>query len=222
MLTSSLITTRHGFFTRSTSDNEHVRKSLGASELILAKQIHSSTALLINKPGVYEGDALVTTTQGIAVAVYTADCGPILLCDKKAGVIAAAHAGWPGARNGIIDSVISVMQKAGAKDIVAALGPCIHQRSYEVGPEFFTNFISESKDNEKFFSPSTKPGHFMFDLPGYIEMKLRAAGVNSIEVLPQDTLSHPDQFHSFRRSTIAGIKEPGRQLSAICLSPKKY
>ncbi len=222
-LRSSLLSVNHGFFTRIGDERkiDHVRNILGAKKMITAKQVHSNIALHVKDEGQYEADALVTDKPGIAVAVFTADCAPILFHDKAAGLVAATHAGWRGARYGIIESTINLMKEMGAKDIIASVGPCIHQRSYEVGAEFIVAFTGESQNNKKFFAPgrtdSSGNKYSMFDLPGYIENKLKQNGIEKLEVIDEDTLTQPDKFFSFRRGTIVGEKETGRQISGICL-----
>lgn len=240
-LTSDLIKTKHGFFTReggvSTGDFESlncgygsgddeekvdrnrkiVTERLHCSEVITAKQTHSDVALVVNGPGKYQADALVTDKFGLAIGVLTADCVPVLLYSEKSAVIAAVHAGWRGARFGIIGSTIRAMQNLGAEDIVAVIGPCIQQSSYEVGPEFLGVFGTEAPTNTQFFTPSKNEGHHMFDLPGYVEMKLYKNGVFKVKNLTEDTYSKPDVFFSYRRNSQQGIKHYGRQLSVISL-----
>ena len=197
MFTSKLIQTAHGFSNRD-EESQDILKNLGAKKLITAKQVHSNIAHFINgdEDGL-EGDALITNKPNIAVGIYTADCGPILLADEKAGIVGAVHAGWKGARYGIIENSINLMKIHGAKNIVAVLGPCIHQNSYEVSADFKNNFISESQDNEAYFVLSKNKGHLMFNLPDYIQNKLKQNGVDKVESLNQDTLSQPEVFCSF-------------------------
>lgn len=241
-LTASNIKSKHGFFTRnggfsageykglncgfgSGEDREIVQKNrdlvlekLGGQKLVTAYQIHSDVAHVVNgSEDKLEGDALVTDKPGIALGVLAADCCPILFEDRKAGIIGAAHAGWKGARFGIIGSTIRTMQNMGAQDISAAVGPCIQQGSYEVSNDFAQVFATEGAYNAEFFSQSVKEGHFMFNLPAYIEMKLKKNGIENITVLAEDTLSQPARFYSYRRGTLEGKKEYGRQISAICM-----
>lgn len=214
--TSVSLKARNGFFTRD-EDRDFILQNLGAQKLMLLKQVHSNIAHYVTDDTQLEGDATVTDVKGLALGIITADCGPILFEDSKAKVIGAAHAGWKGARYGIIESTVKLMKEKGANNISAALGPCIHQKSYEVSEEFLNNFLSESADNKKYFIPSKKNGHLMFDLPAYIRYKLKLAGINEIETIEQDTLTNPAQFCSYRRSTLAGEPSAGRQISAICL-----
>lgn len=256
MLKSNLINIPHAFSTREESSQD-ITKNLGAKKLITAKQIHSNIAHFIDdasfphmresiESNMLEGDALVTNIPNMAVGVYTADCGPILFSDEKARLVAAAHAGWKGARYGIIENTIKLMKDKGAKNITAVLGPCIHQKSYEVSAEFLDNFLDETKDNMRFFvegfynnvipsevegshlikkdfstplcsAQNDKSSKYLFNLPAYIENKLVTSGIKNIEILDEDTLSKPNKFCSFRRGTLAGTKETGRQISAICL-----
>lgn len=241
-LTASNLQSKHGFFTReggkSTGEfsglncglgsgddldvvrqnRDIVREKLGGKRLVTLYQIHSDVVHIAKDSDErMEGDALVTDKPGIAIGILAADCCPILFEDKKAGIIGAAHAGWKGARFGIISSTIRAMQSMGAQNIHAAIGPCIQHNSYEVSHDFAQGFGAEGAYNADFFTQSKREGHFMFNLPGYIEMKLQKHGIENISNLGEDTLTQPEKFYSYRRMTLAGGKEYGRQISAICL-----
>src|SRR6185295_1367548 len=155
-----------------------------ADDLVTPYQVHGTDAIVVETPWSSDArpraDALVTTRRGIAIAVGTADCGPVLLADPQAGVIGAAHAGWRGALAGVTDSAITAMERLGARRdrIVAALGPTISQPNYEVGPEVVAKFIAADRGNARFFVQSGREGHSLFDLPGYIVARLRQAGVS--------------------------------------------
>jgi len=195
-----------------------------ADRLVTAYQVHSARAVRVTTPWLPteapEADGLVTTERGLALGILTADCAPLLFADAKAAVIGAAHAGWRGALSGIIEATVRQMVEAGAKAnrIVAAIGPCIAQRSYEVGPDFPAPFLEQDKNNGDFFAPSlARPGHFMFDLTGYVARRVGAAGVPLIQRCPNDTMAEEDRFFSYRRATLRGEKDYGRCLSAIVL-----
>ena len=163
------------------------------THLIGMHQIHSPDALVAIGPWQTtdrpKADAIVTKNEGLAISVTTADCGPILFVDPKARVIGAAHAGWKGALTGVLESTIEAMEKLGAErnSVVAAIGPLIRQPSYEVGAEFVERFIDADADNTLFFLPGERNGHAMFDLPGFIRMRLENAGVAMIDDLGVDT-----------------------------------
>jgi hypothetical protein len=163
-------------------------------------------------------DAIVTRTEGLAIGVSTADCGPVLLVDANTRVIGAAHAGWKGALTGVLESTIAAMEKLGAArgGIIAAIGPLIRQPSYEVGSEFVARFVEQDAENAAFFIPSTRAGHSMFDLPGFIRMRLENAGVLMIDDLGADTYSD-ERFFSYRRSVHRKETDYGRHLHAIAL-----
>ncbi len=192
--------------------------------LLTAYQTHSADAITVEHPWAAKArpraDALVTRACGLAIAVTTADCGPVLLADVAAGVIGAAHAGWRGALAGVIDSTISAMEEIGAERsrIVAALGPMIRQHNYEVGPEFVAAFMTHAKGNEAFFKASRQAGHSLFDLPGYIAHRLGCAGVGHVEDLGHCTYADPERFFSYRRSTHRRESDYGRHVSAIVLA----
>jgi len=164
---------------------------------------------------------MVTARPGVALGVLTADCAPILLASREAPVIGAAHAGWKGALGGVIDSVVEVMARLGARpgSLVAAVGPTIAQASYEVGPEFPGPFVAQSSENAGFFVTAERSGHFRFDLAGYALRRLEQAGVGTIEVLARDTCAERDSFFSYRRACLEGDGRYGRGLSAIVLEP---
>ena len=185
-------------------------------------QTHSPDAVVATGP--WEGpsrpraDAIVTRTAGLAIGVTAADCGPILLVDPTARVIGAAHAGWKGALTGILESAIAAMEKLGAhrSGIVAGIGPLIRQHSYEVGDEFVERFIAADADNALYFIPSTRSGHAMFDLAGFIRMRLENAGVLMIDDVGVDTYSDP-RCYSYRRSVHRNEPDYGRHVHAIVL-----
>jgi polyphenol oxidase len=163
-------------------------------------------------------DAIVTRMQGLAIGVTAADCGPVLFVDPAARVIGAAHAGWKGALSGVVQSTIDAMEQLGAEraGIVAAIGPLIRQRSYEVGAEFVERFTQTHKDNARFFIPASRENHSMFDLAGFIRMRLENAGVLMIDDTGIDTYSD-ERFYSYRRSVHRGEPDYGRHVHAIVL-----
>ena len=156
----------------------------------------------------------------IALGILTADCAPVLFADPEAQVIGAAHAGWKGALGGVTDSTVAAMEVLGAKRnrIAAAIGPCISQTNYEVGPEFRGEFLKSDSTFARFFVPSDRPDHFRFDLEGFVAQCLGAAGIASVEQLSVCTYAVEDDFFSFRRATHRGEKDYGRQVSAIVLT----
>jgi polyphenol oxidase len=192
------------------------------THLIGVHQIHSPDALIATGPwpgtARPKADAIVTQNEGIAISVTTADCGPILFVDPKARVIGAAHAGWKGALTGVLESTIDTMEKLGANrsDIVAAIGPLIRQPSYEVGSEFVERFVNADAENTLFFLPGERNGHAMFDLAGFIRMRLENAGILMIDDLGVDTYSD-ERFFSYRRSVHRKEPDYGRHVHAIAL-----
>ena len=186
-------------------------------------QIHSPDAVVATGPWSGDkprADALVTRTEGLAIGVTAADCGPILFVDPAARVIGAAHAGWKGALTGIIESTVDAMEKLGAdrSGVVAAIGPLIRQHSYEVGSEFVERFLDVDAGNAAYFIPAHRAGHLMFDLAGYIRMRLENAGVLMIDDIGIDTYSD-ERFYSYRRSVHRKEPDYGRHVHAIALEP---
>jgi YfiH family protein len=192
-----------------------------AEALITAHQIHSPDAIVVRAPFPGErpkADAVVTDRPGIAVGASTADCGPVLFADARARVVGAAHAGWKGALTGVLESTIATMESLGAKreNIVAVLGPSISQKNYEVGPEFVARFVDADAGNARYFAPSGKAGHALFDLNLYTVDRLSRAGVTAAQ-LGRCTYAEEDLFYSYRRTTHRGEADYGRQISAIVL-----
>lgn len=193
--------------------------------LISLSQIHSPSVYTLPGWGAEngarpEGDAMVTATPGLGLGILTADCAPVLFADPKARVIGAAHAGWKGARGGVLEATLEAMEKLGAlRDrISAAIGPCISQANYEVGFDFRDRFLEEGLRQRRFFVPSDKEGHYRFDLPGYVAHRLTQAGTGPVENLGVCTYPAENGFFSFRRTTHAGEPDYGRQISAIVLT----
>lgn len=193
------------------------------ARLVTVWQHHSPDVAAVERPWARgdnpKADALVTNKAGVALGILTADCAPVLLADAAAGVIGAAHAGWKGALGGVLENTVAAMVTLGAEAsrIVAGVGPCIAQRSYEVGPEFAVPFLAQDPENESYFLDNGKTGRAHFDLKGYVARRLVAAGVTRVEVLPCDTCAEERLFFSHRRSVKRGEGDYGRGLSAIYL-----
>lgn len=164
---------------------------------------------------VREGDAMVTDRPCLLLGIVTADCAPVLFVDVQAGVVGAAHAGWRGARAGVLENTLEAMEELGADRvrISAAIGPTIAQDSYEVDAAFRREF---EPDDEPFFRHG-REGHYQFDLPAYVAHRLRVAGTGRIDDLGLDTYSDESLFHSYRRATHRAQPTQGRQVSAIAL-----
>lgn len=247
ILTSDLLTPlRHGFFTRrggassgifqglncgvGSSDQSEivainrarVAESFGLApgQLVTVHQVHSADVVTVENPfdTPPKADALVTDRPGIALAVLTADCQPVLFADAEAGVIGAAHAGWRGAMDGVLEATLDAMEALGAsrEAIRAVIGPSISQAAYEVGPEFLEDFMAEDPGNSRFFAQG-EGGRYQFDLPGFGLARLRAAGVGEAEWIRHCTYADPARFYSYRRTTHAGEADYGRLISAIRL-----
>lgn len=198
---------------------------LAPGRLATAKQVHGAEAIVVETPWAPRDapcvDALVTRVPGLALGILTADCVPVLFADPEARVIGAAHAGWRGALAGVIEAAVAAMEDVGAaaQRMAAAIGPCIAQPSYEVGPEFPRRFLAQDPANSMFFVPAAKPGHFLFDLKGYVARRLEALGVGVVAVADADTAAEPGRFFSYRRACLRGELGHGLGLSAIALAP---
>lgn len=194
---------------------------LPGAPLATVFQVHSSEAVVATDAWAHDdrpkADALVTDRPGLLLGIVTADCAPILFADREAGVVGAAHAGWRGARGGVIENTVAAMAGLGAsrERTVAVIGPAIGQSSYEVDAPFRAHFTAA---DARFFAPG-RPGHWQFDLAGYVAGRLAAAGVGRIETLGLDTYADETRFFSHRRSTHRGEPDYGRQISVIGLPP---
>ena len=196
---------------------------LAADRLVTCHQIHSTTVVIVVRTWLREAapqaDGMVTRVPDIALGVLSADCAPILFQDPVANVIGAAHGGWRGALGGVVEATIEQMEAIGAARgrVCAAIGPCIARNSYEVGPEFPQRFLAEDTASKSYFAPAMRTGHFLFDLPGYIEHRLARAGIGTVQQAHYDTVAEEERFFSYRRSCLRGERAYGRGLSAIVL-----
>lgn len=199
------------------------RLGVGAEALVGLRQVHGDRVVTVTEPwplGAGEaGDSMVTDRTGIALGIVTADCAPVLFADAEAGVIGAAHAGWRGALGGVIEATLHAMIRLGARPerVGAAVGPCIGQESYEVGPDLREAVLGHDAASARFFAPGRRPDRWQFDLAGYCAARLRGAGVGSVAVTGHDTLADEERFFSHRRRTLANSGPIGHQISAIRL-----
>jgi YfiH family protein len=246
IITSAALAPRHGFFTRKggassgifaglncgagSSDQAEVvainrtrvadAMGVALDHLVTVHQTHSALVLPVDAPLTIrpEADAMVCASPGLALGILTADCQPVLFADAKAGVIGAAHAGWRGAKDGVLEATLQAMETMGAtrRQITAVIGPCISQAAYEVGPEFFETFTDDDPSTARFFA-NGKAGRMLFDLPSYGLMRLRDAGVGHAEWCGHCTYAQPERFYSYRRTTHLGEADYGRLISVIRL-----
>ena len=193
---------------------------LPGTTLVTLRQMHSPDVVTVtapigeaNRPA---ADAMVTDRPALILGILTADCVPVLLADRDAGVVGAAHAGWKGAISGVTDRTIAAMEQLGARRgrIGAAIGPCIGRASYEVTSDFARHFEEQDADNSRFFT-SGREGHCQFDIAAYVAASLAGAGIERVEMLDEDTYSQPDRFFSYRRACHLGEASYGRQISMI-------
>lgn len=196
------------------------RIGLPPNMLMTCNQVHGTHvayAKTTNK-GV-EADGLVTDQPGLAIGVLTADCAPVIFADVNSSVVGVVHAGWRGALAGVIDAGVESMVKLGAqaKFIRAAIGPCIGAKSYEVGPEFVRRFTKHDPCYEQFFKPASRLKHSLFDLSGFVEMRIKACGIERIDCCSVDSYAEEQHFFSFRRSQHLGEADYGRALSVVVL-----
>lgn len=237
----------HGFFSRiggvsegiyqglnvglgSNDDQAHVNENRsrisswfthGIDRLVTVHQVHSPDvhiATFETRSERPKADAIVTNTPGLVIGVLTADCGPVLFCDPDAGVVGAAHAGWRGAFEGVLENTVTAMESLGAVRgrIRAVLGPSISQANYEVGPEFVARFLAQSSSHQEYFGPSENCGHAMFDLRRMTVDRLRAARLEA-DMITHCTYADEGTWYSYRRATHRKEADYGRQISAITI-----
>ncbi len=248
-LSVSALAVRHGFFTREggvstgafaalngslggedaranvLENRARAARALGADPAMMVglTQVHGAAVARVETvwaPGAGPAaDAMVTARAGIALAIVTADCAPVLFADTKAGVIGAAHAGWRGALAGVLEATVAAMVALGAAPsrIGAAIGPCIAKRSYEVGADLRAAVLGQDAANARFFAPGRDAAHWQFDLPGLCTARLAAAGTATVALPASDTVTEAARFFSHRRRTLAGGGPIGHQLSVIVL-----
>jgi YfiH family protein len=186
-------------------------------------QVHSPDVVTVERAWAQgerpKADGMVTNRPGLALGIATADCGPVLFADADGGVIGAAHAGWKGAFTGVLETTLARMEDLGARRerIVAVLGPMISAAAYEVGPEFVARFTDADPAHGRFFAPSAREGHAMFDLPAFIGARLAAAGIGSFADLGLCTYADPERFYSYRLATHRKEPDYGRLISAVAL-----
>lgn len=211
-----------GLENRANLDLALKEKNLFGRAVLFVNQIHSNQVVVIDAPEKIHGnqnlpkaDALVTNLPEVVIGIITADCAPILFFDEEKKIIAATHAGWRGARSGVIAATVAEMKKLGAKNIEALIGPMIQQQSYEVSTELLDDFLSENLANKQFFIDGVSAGKYWFDLPSYVEKKIAETGVGKITNLQIDTYENEEKYFSFRRSTHRGENDCGRNVSVI-------
>ena len=192
--------------------------------LCTAYQRHTALCVTVTEPwpdgAGPQVDAMVTDRPGVALGILTADCAPVLLADRKRRVIGAVHAGWRGALAGVLEGAVAGMAALGSApgDIVAAVGPCIGQGSYQVGPEFRDAFVAADPANDRYFTAAVRGGHHMFDLPGHVADRLAALGLAEVATVAPDTCADAEQFFSYRRACLRGERDYGRLISIITLT----
>jgi YfiH family protein len=195
------------------------------SDLLSASQVHSNRVKTVTKIWTRERapevDGLVTNIPDIGLGILTADCAPVLFHDAKNKVIGAAHAGWKGAFGGVLENTVKAMEDLGAQasEICAAVGPCIHQASYEVDEGFRQTFLNFDPKFATYFTDSKNANHYQFDLPAFVKMKLDELNLKCVEGSMADTYPNTKDFFSYRRTTHNNEPDYGRQISVISLNP---
>ncbi len=199
-----------------------ITTALSGNGLFVMKQVHGVDVLSVDAQSVCglepEVDALVTDKPGLVLGIQTADCVSILLACETGKVVGAAHAGWKSAKDGIVANLVKSMRNIGANEIVAIIGPAIKQESYEVGVEYYEDFMQLDPRNARFFIAGKAEDKMLFDLPGYVYAKLTDVGITAITMHEEDTYSNKSKYHSYRRSCHTGEPYNGSLLSTIMIS----
>ena len=189
-------------------------------------QTHSSEVYVIDDKdkiqgvsGLAKADAIVTNHKNLVIAVVTADCSPIILQDEKNSVVSVVHAGWRGAKNGVIENAIDAMVALGAdiSSLEAFIGPMIHQKSYQVSQEFYDDFTVEDKNNSQFFKNDKIKDKYLFDLPAFVTKVLSNKGVLKIDNVQIDTYENCDKYSSYRKSSHDPLYENSRNISVVMI-----
>lgn len=200
-----------------TENRSRAMRAIGGipNQLVGLKQVHGARVILNPVPGdaMIEADAMVTDQPAIGLGIITADCAPVLFGSHDGKIVGAAHAGWRGAVAGILEQTAELMRRIGAEGIIAAIGPCIHKESYEVGADMRQAVLARAAEDARFFS-NGRPGHWHFDLPGYCAARLAAIGIQTM-ILPHDTLADETDYFSHRRRTLRSEGPGGHQISII-------
>jgi YfiH family protein len=242
-----ILPTAHGFFTRQggvssgayaslncslsgqdareavLENRARAARALGAApeNLLGLHQVHGAAVVQVGEgwqPGHGpQADAMVTDQPGLALGIVTADCAPVLFCDMAGTVIGAAHAGWRGAVAGVLEATIAAMRALGARDIAAAIGPCIGQASYEVGPDLRDAVLANDPSHTRFFAHGQREDRWQFDLAAYCAARLTGAGIAGLAVVGHDTCAEAEKYFSHRRRTLSGGGPIGHQISVIAL-----
>tara|TARA_B100001750_G_scaffold161864_1_gene130609 strand:+ start:808 stop:1569 length:762 start_codon:yes stop_codon:yes gene_type:complete len=204
---------------------EFVSNKIGCKKefLITLNQTHSNNVVYFEKESDVKNkmnaDAIVCKIKNLAIGILTADCAPILFYDTQKKIIGCAHSGWKGALNGIIQNTVKKFNELGSNNnnLVAVIGPCIKKENYQVGQEFYNNFIIHDKKNKIFFK-KTNNQKFTFDLRGFINNEIANLNIKNIENIEKDTFSEVKTFYSYRRSLINHEKDYGRCISVILMT----
>ena len=202
-----------------------VKNKIGkkSNNIFLLNQVHSNKFVFLDKNSKFikkriKADAVITDQPRLPIAVLTADCVPILLYESKKNMVAAIHAGWRGAYKNIIKNVVSFMLSKGCKKnyITAAIGPCIHEDSYNVKEDFKRKFIKKDKKNKIFFKK--RKNIIYFNLPGFVKYQLKLNKITNIDTINIDTFVKKNNFFSARQSLRLKHEDYGRNISIIMIN----
>ncbi len=191
---------------------------VGPKNLLRMKQVHEATVHWVTGTWDLEhppvADAMITSRRDLALGVITADCAPVLFSDAAGTCVGAAHAGWRGAVAGVLEATGMAMRSKGATGVHAIIGPCIHQKSYEVGPDLRSAVLERNAGHEIFFEPGKTADKWYFDLPAYCAARLARIDLPTT-ILAHDTCAEEQDFFSHRRRHLRQEPANGHQISAI-------
>lgn len=194
---------RAGGKERLARNRAHLYAAIGKSHVQWLRQVHGTRVHHAPRVGgAVEADAVWTDVPGVAIAVTTADCIPIVIADGASDLVAVIHCGWRGAVGGVIEATLRELPVE-ANDLRAWLGPAICGRCYEVGGDVYESAMTWP-DGARTFSPTGVEGKWLFDLPAYAAGRLKAAGVDQVCRSNACTF-HEDRFFSYRRDGRSGL-----------------
>lgn len=199
--------THVGDIAESVARNRSLLRTFLPSDPTWLSQVHGTTVVDAATVGdmVPDADACISSTPGVVCVIQTADCLPVLLCDSDARVVGAAHAGWRGLANGILEKTVALMGDAGAGSLMAWLGPAIGPDTFEVGQDVFDAFVIPDPEAAAAFRRiEGKAGKYLANIYALARRRLAKAGVTEITGGDLCTVSEPDRFYSFRRDGVTG------------------
>jgi YfiH family protein len=202
------------------NNHNHVINDIGAESLCVLEQVHGTSVTDVSKPwGLGEepnADGIFTNLNKVALGIQTADCVPVLISSSDGEYIAGLHCGWKSAVGGLIGELKNKLSLKTKQSLIAVICPSIQKYSYEVGEEFYQNFIDKSESYKIFFEKKSEE-KFYFDIADFVKSSLIENSIEVVKHFNEDTFSNPQKYPSHRYSTVNNLgKYKGSILSVIC------